>query len=311
MNNIVNMRKITDIFLLLLSASSLCCCGNDEFARPDYYSLDAATEMGKAVVEGTDGYVTHVKSDSQKDVMDGVTLFSMSFLNSSSHAVQMYIYKVNLESALVQVGLPDNELSYGTPQKSTLQAKAVEDRGTYLVMGGISGGAFDEGNGRPKGILYHKGICLMDNTKDNAAFFAVLDSISVCLDTAEYVALKPEVEEAVGGTALLLKNGYLMPESDATGLARTAVGTGDDGKTVYLAAVDGGDFFYSNGIGLGDLGRVLKACGATDAISLDSGDNVTAFWRDEMSDDLFLLLNRPSNNGLEIPVGNTLLILQK
>lgn len=311
MNNIVNMRKITDIFLLLLSASSLCCCGNDEFARPDYYSLDAATEMGKAVVEGTDGYVTHVKSDSQKDVMDGVTLFSMSFLNSSSHAVQMYIYKVNLESALVQVGLPDNELSYGTPQKSTLQAKAVEDRGTYLVMGGISGGAFDEGNGRPKGILYHKGICLMDNTKDNAAFFAVLDSVSVCLDTAEYVALKPEVEEAVGGTALLLKNGYLMPESDATGLARTAVGTGDDGKTVYLAAVDGGDFFYSNGIGLGDLGRVLKACGATDAISLDSGDNVTAFWRDEMSDDLFLLLNRPSNNGLEIPVGNTLLILQK
>lgn len=305
------MRKITDIFLLLLSASSLCCCGNDEFARPDYYSLDAATEMGKAVVEGTDGYVTHVKSDSQKDVMDGVTLFSMSFLNSSSHAVQMYIYKVNLESALVQVGLPDNELSYGTPQKSTLQANAVEDRGTYLVMGGISGGAFDEGNGRPKGILYHKGICLMDNTKDNAAFFAVLDSISVCLDTAEYVALKPEVEEAVGGTALLLKNSYLMPESDATGLARTAVGTGDDGKTVYLAAVDGGDFFYSNGIGLGDLGRVLKACGATDAISLDSGDNVTAFWRDEMSDDLFLLLNRPSNNGLEIPVGNTLLILQK
>lgn len=311
MNNIVNMRKITDIFLLLLSASSLCCCGNDEFARPDYYSLDAATEMGKAVVEGTDGYVTHVKSDSQKDVMDGVTLFSMSFLNSSSHAVQMYIYKVNLESALVQVGLPDNELSYGTPQKSTLQAKAVEDRGTYLVMGGISGGTFDEGNGRPKGILYHKGICLMDNTKDNAAFFAVLDSISVCLDTAEYVALKPEVEEAVGGTALLLKNGYVLPESDATGLSRTAVGTGNEGKTVYLAVVDGGDFFYSNGIGMGDLGRVLKACGATDAMALDSGDNVTAFWRDEMSDELFLLLNIPSNNGLENPVGNTLLILQK
>lgn len=311
MNNIVNMRNVTNILLILLSVMSLSGCGNDEFARPDYYSIDAATEMGKAVVEGTEGYVTHVKSDSQREIMDGVTLLSMSILNSSSHAVQMYVYKVNLESALVQVGLPDNEFSFEAPQKSTLQAKAVEDWGTYLVMGGISGGTFDGGNGKPKGILYHQGICLMDNTKDNAAFFAVLDSVSVCLDTTEYTALKPEIKEAVGGTAMLLKNGYLMPESDATGLSRTAVGTGDEGKTVYLAVVDGGDFFYSNGIGMGDLGRVLKACGATDAIALDSGDNVTAFRRDEMSDELFLLLNRPSNNGLETPVGNTLLILQK
>lgn len=304
------MRKITNILLILMSVSSFCCC-NDEFARPDYYSLDALTEMGQTVVDGAEGYITHVKSDYVQEVMEGVSLLSMSFLNSSSHAVQMYIYKVDLDSALVQVGLPDNELSYETPQKSTLQAKAVEDKGTYLVMGGISGGAFDDGNGKPKGILYHKGICLMDNQKDNAAFFAVLDSVSVCLDTADYVALKSGIKEAVGGTAMLLKNGYVMPESDATGLARTAVGTGDDGKTVYLVAVDGGDFFYSNGIGLGDLGRVMKACGATEAMSLDSGNNVTAFRRDEMSDDLFLLLNRPSNNGLEAPVGNTLLILQK
>lgn len=305
------MRKFINIFVCVLSVMSLTCCGDDEFDRPDYYTLATQTQMGQAVVAGSEGYVTHVKSDSQVDIMDGVSLFSMSFLNSSSHAVQMYVYKVCLDPALIQVGLPENVYSYVEPQVATLQAKAVEDKGTYLVMGGVSGGAFDSGTGKPKGVLYHRGTCLMDKPEESAAFFAVTDSVAVCCDTSEYAVIKSEILEAVSGTALLVKDGYTMPEADAVGAARAAVGVGDDGRTVYLAVVDGGDFFYSNGIGLGDLGRVLKACGATDAMALDSGNNVTAFWRDDMSEELFRLLNRPSNNGLEAPVGNTLLILQK
>ena len=82
------------------------------------------------------------------------------------------------------------------------------------------------------------------------------------------------------------------------------------GMTVYLVVVDGGDYYYSNGITNSDMANLMKGCGASNAMILNTGNNVTAFGRDEDSIDIFNVINKPSNKGLEAPIGNGLVILQ-
>jgi exopolysaccharide biosynthesis protein len=112
------------------------------------------------------------------------------------------------------------------------------------------------------------------------------------------------------GTAHLLQNGYVLGQTDNSTLARAAVGISEDGNEVYLLVVDGGDFFYSNGIGCNDLALLMKGCGAHDALAISSGNNVTAVWRNMRSENLFDLLNKPANKGVEAPIAGGILIVQ-
>ena len=96
----------------------------------------------------------------------------------------------------------------------------------------------------------------------------------------------------------------------ATIVAKAAVGVDKDGMTIYLAVVDGGNYFYSNGITNSDMAQLMKGCGAANAMILNTGNNVSAFTRDEDSIDLFTVINKPSNDGLEAAIGNGLMILQ-
>ena len=74
--------------------------------------------------------------------------------------------------------------------------------------------------------------------------------------------------------------------------------------------VDGSDFFYSNGIGCTDLARLMKGCGAHDAIALTSGNAVTAVWRNIRSENLFDLLNKPADKGVEAEIAGGIVIVQ-
>ena len=55
---------------------------------------------------------------------------------------------------------------------------------------------------------------------------------------------------------------------------------------------------------------VYLGCGAFNAMTLNSGNNVTAFVRNENAVEMFEVVNRPSNMGLEEAVGNGLVIVQ-
>lgn len=310
------MTDMKNIIIKTLSAavlfSALAGCGKDSFDKPDYYSLKAETKFGQQVVNGAAGYVTHVKTSPEAKIMDGVTLLKLGFLDRSSHAMQAYIYKVEIGAALVKVSTPDNSNTIVKTQKLTQQAAAIENTGKYLVMGGISGGAFNAETGAPNGVLYHDSKAISAKFgKDQAAFFAVMkDGSAVCLDTLQFAAKKSKVTEAVSGTALILKDGYVLSETGASATAKAAVGVDAEGMTIYLAVVDGGDFFYSNGITNSDMANLMKGCGAANAMILNSGNSVSAFGRDENSIDLFDLINKPSNMGLEEAIGNGLVILQ-
>lgn len=309
------MNHMKNIIIKTISAAILCStllgCGKDSFDKPDYYTLTASTEFGQQIVDGSGNCITHVKTDNETRLMDGVTLLDMGWLNSASHAMQMFVYKVELAPAMIKVSTPDNAGKVEKTQKMTEQAMAIENKGTYLVMGGISGSAFKAEAGTPEGILYSNGKAISSKMGKDGAFFAIMkDGAAVCLEAEEYESRKSKITEGMSGPAMILKNGYVLAESDAKETARTAVGVDEAGSTVFMVAVDGGDFFYSNGISSGAMAHILKGCGAHNAILLNTGDNVTAFYRNENSVDLFEVINKPSNMGLEEEVGNGLVIVQ-
>lgn len=305
------MKHTIKILLVLQLAVLICGCGKDTFDKPDYYTRTASTSFGQMVVDGSGSCISHVKTDKVTEVMDGVTLLDMGYLNSDSHAMQMYVYKVELAPAMIKVSVPDDAAKVEKVQKMTLQAAAVENKGTYLVMGGISGSAFTSGTGAPKGILYHNGKSVSAKIGKDAAFFAIMkDGEALCLEEGQFDSKKDKIVEGLSGTSMLLKNGYVLSGMEENAVARTAVGVDEAGATVYLVAVDGGNFFYSNGISCTDLANILKGCGAYNAMTLNTGDNVTAFARNENSLDMFEVINQPSNMGLEASVGNGLVIVQ-
>mgnify|MGYP003292015680 CR=1 FL=1 len=282
------MKKhiLTSAILGLLALAAVSC-NSDEFEKPDYYQQVASTKLGQQIVDGSSDYIAHVKNDVQTKVAQGVTRLDMSYLNQKGHAMQFFLYKVSLGPVSLIASTAN------TTEKTDLLTSMctdVENQGKYTVLGAISGG-----NALGKGDV----------------FFATLnDGSAVCLPTSEYESVKSKITMGYSGTAHLLQNGYVLGQTDSSTSARAAVGISEDGNEVYLLVVDGGDFFYSNGLGCNDLALLMKGCGAHDALALASGNNVTAVWRNMRSENLFDLLNKPANKGVEAPIAGGILIVQ-
>lgn len=306
------MKRYKNIFCLLLASSFLAACGDDSFERPDYYSRTASTRLGQQIVDGSGDCIGHVKNDTEIRPVQGVSLLRMGYLDAAGHAMQLFLYKVSLGAISVRVTLPGDNYEPGVLETLTEQVATLENQSVYTVWGAVSGGAFGS-TGQPSGILWHEGLPLKETMESSSeGFFAILDDgEAVCCASEEYEVLKPRIREAVGGEMRLLENGYLLPQSSETALARTAVGVSEEGGEVYLLTVDGGDFYYSNGISCDDMAALMKGCGADDALVLNSGQAVTAVWRNERLATLFGLLNKPSNKGLEAPLASGLAIVER
>lgn len=280
-------KHILTTAILGILAFAAVSCNSDEFEKPDYYQQVASTKLGQQIVDGSLDYIAHVKNDVQTKVAQGVTRIDMGYLNQKGHAMQLFLYKVSLGPVSLIASTAN------TSEKTDLltsMCTEVENQGKYTVLGAISGG-----NALGKGDV----------------FFATLnDGSAVCLPASEYDSVSSKITMGYSGTAHLLQNGYVLGQTDNSTLARAAVGVSENGNEVYLLVVDGGDFFYSNGIGCNDLALLMKGCGAHDALAISSGNNVTAVWRNMRSENLFDLLNKPANKGIEMPIAGGILIVQ-
>ena len=280
-------RHIIKSALLGVLAFAALSCDSDQFEKPDYYSKVASTKLGQQVVDGCSDYIAHVKKDVQTKVAQGVTRLDMGYLHQNGHAMQLFLYKVSLGPvSLIATSPKEGEQN----ELLTSMCTTVENQGKYTVLGAIcGGGALGKGE----------------------AFFATLkDGSAVCLPTSEYDSVSSQITMGYSGTAQLLQDGYVLSQTDNATSARAAVGVSENNNDVYLLVVDGGDFFYSNGISCNDLALLMKGCGAHNAIALNSGNQVTAVWRNMRSPELFDLLNKPANNGVQEAVTGGILIVQ-
>lgn len=292
---------------MLLCVWLLAACDNsnafDEYAK---FDTTAQTAWGQSIVDGSNGYVAHVKSDRTYNLADGVDVLEMAFLADDGLAMQLFLFKITLSDKItLRTTLADDKDAVGTGQTIMKQLEAMRKNGRK-VLGGTNADFFNTTTFIPYGVCWRDGVCVKSSfsREDCNVFVISTDNEAFCLTTEEYAQFKADgkIREAVcGRSTLLLKNGEQLDQSGNTMPVakmepRTAIGVSQDGKEVYLMVVDGRNFYYSNGADLLDLMNLMSACGASDALNLDGGGSSTFIARDGAEGEL-KLLNWPTDQG--------------
>lgn len=292
---------------MLLCVWLLAACDNsnafDEYAK---FDTTAQTAWGQSIVDGSNGYVAHVKSDRTYNLADGVDVLEMAFLADDGLAMQLFLFKIALSDKItLRTTLADDKDAVGTGQTIMKQLEAMRKNGRK-VLGGTNADFFNTTTFIPYGVCWRDGVCVKSSfsREDCNVFVISTDNEAFCLTTEEYAQFKADgkIREAVcGRSTLLLKNGEQLDQSGNTMPVanmepRTAIGVSQDGKEVYLMVVDGRNFYYSNGADLLDLMNLMSASGASDALNLDGGGSSTFIARDGAEGEL-KLLNWPTDQG--------------
>ena len=307
------MKKlIYDSVLLLLGCLLWTACNNDEDLTV-FSTEGAKTELGQKIIAGSDGYVGQYFSDSTYTLAPGVQALEMKILSSTGLAVKMFVLEVDLKEAhlTMKASSPNEEGKLKTKQQMTLQALAYDKSGSR-VLAAVNGDFFAK-DGTPQGIYYRNGTCLKGTKTDNVCtFFAITKNKRAIIGSYdEYDSYKENIQEAVGGRVRLMTNGNVLPQTVTALEPRTAIGVTDD-NVVYILVADGRNFWYSNGMRYAEMGAVMKALGAKNAINLDGGGSSTFIIRKiaGFEDGRFAIRNWPyDNGGVEREVANGLLVV--
>ncbi|GLL56666.1 phosphodiester glycosidase family protein [Bacteroides sp. NSJ-39] len=307
------MKKlIYDSVLLLLGCLLWTACNNDEDLTV-FSTEGAKTELGQKIIAGSDGYVGQYFSDSTYTLAPGVQALEMKILSSTGLAVKMFVLEVDLKEAhlTMKASSPNEEGKLKTKQQMTLQALAYDKSGSR-VLAAVNGDFFAK-DGTPQGIYYRNGTCLKGTMTDNVCtFFAITKNKRAIIGSYdEYDSYKENIQEAVGGRVRLMTNGNVLPQTVTALEPRTAIGVTDD-NVVYILVADGRNFWYSNGMRYAEMGAVMKALGAKNAINLDGGGSSTFIIRKiaGFEDGRFAIRNWPyDNGGVEREVANGLLVV--
>lgn len=307
------MKKlIYDSALLLLGCLLWTGCNNDEDLTV-YSTEGAKTELGQKIIAGSDGYVGQYFSDTTYTLAPGVKALEMEILSATGMAVKMFVLEVDLKDThlTMKASSPKDEGKLKTKQQMTLQALAHDKQGSR-VLAAVNGDFFAT-DGTPQGIYYRNGVCLKNTMTDNVCtFFAVTKGKKAVIGSYdEYDIYKDEIQEAVGGRVRLMMNGNVLPQTSTALEPRTAIGVTDN-NVVYILVADGRNFWYSNGMRYAEMGAVMKALGAKDAINLDGGGSSTFIIRSKagFEEDRFAIRNWPyDNGGVERAVANGLLVV--
>jgi hypothetical protein len=180
----------------------------------------------------------------------------------------------------------------------------------YNCIAGINASPFDPVSGREGeartnvGIVISEGIEVSPPAADYDALFFFRDGSSAIASQSE-IKDAELIENAIGGFRIVLEKGGL-PER-LTGMAapelprhpRSAAGLSEDGKTLYLLAVDGRRL-GSRGATEAELGLLLKQLGAFKGLNFDGGGSTALALR--FLDGKVRTVNTPIHNlipGLE------------
>lgn len=281
------------------------------------YKAEPKTEVGRKLVEGTNLFA-QIFADTMYTVTDGVIASEIEYLSQKGLAMKIFIFDVDLNHPNVAIvaSSPNNTNAFAM-QPMTEQALHADSEANR-VWAGINGDFYNMDNGTPRGIFYKKGVALRTtfDSGDRSFFGIGGDGRAFVATRDQYpdIAATGIIKEAVGGGATLVRDGHVLTHTDNTVEPRTCIGVSADGKRVLMMAVDGRNFWYSNGMLFEELGHCLKALGAENGINLDGGGSTTFFIRNTpgFTENRFEVRNWPSDNGgKERAVANGLLIISE
>lgn len=205
------------------------------------------------------------------------------------------------------------DTAIGRYRTSTLlAAQATHEK----VVGGVNGDFFNLKDGSPTNLLIVDGHML---APPNGQPVLAFDSTGVphistfTLRSGQLAPFYPK--NAVGGRPILVRDSTIDAAVDTVGQAgfrernpRTAAGIARAGRWLLVVAVDGREY-QNAGMTLRELGELMLALGARDAINLDGGGSTTFVYADPDSGGRLRIGNHPSDKGGERTVGDALAIV--
>ena len=99
------------------------------------------------------------------------------------------------------------------------------------------------------------------------------DKTARIIDAQTEELLLENVRHAVGGFWTILRNGAILPQKLHRRDSRTAVGLADNGRTLFVVAVEGENKRKSHGLSFEETARLMRELGADDALQLDGGSS--------------------------------------
>ncbi len=179
----------------------------------------------------------------------------------------------------------------------------------YNVVAGVNGDFFNMSTGKPSGALVMEGVPY--HPANGRCFFAVLkDGTPVIGTGADWAAIADNVQEAVGGSEVIVRDGEICTAKSANyknnRASRTAVGITADGQVVIMV-LDGRQEPFSAGGSLEEVAQIMLDAGCVTALNLDGGGSSTFVSKAEGSDDLSVV-NRPSD-GFQRSVSSSLVVV--
>ena len=253
-----------------------------------------------------------VSVSTPETITDGLIYSKRSYKDRDGKPVIAYV----LEADLNKVSLLNATPGYGNVirnvKATTVEAMRSAANAGCDVVAGVNADFFRiNGDYSPQGLCIKQGK-LLSGVEGRPWFGITKDGRAVMGDASAYSKYATQLQEAVGASTVLLKNGLVenvgyLSASKADRHPRTLVGTRADG-TVLIIAIDGRQTKVSNGASYSDMAWILLELGAVDAVNLDGGGSTTFVTCSENGG--YHVRNSPSDGSLR-PVYNSLIVVKK
>lgn len=270
--------------------------------EPRIYAATTDAMYGFALVEVRDEAV----------ITDGLTYSKRVYRDQDGKPVVAYVMEADPTKVDILNATPNyGDVIHNVKATTAAAMKSMEKAGIQ-VWGGVNADFFRiNGDYSPQGLCVKQGKVL-SAVNDRPWFGMTKDGKAVMGTAADYSKYAGKLQEAVGGSAILLRNGLVenvgyLSASKADRHPRTVVGVREDG-TVLLIAIDGRQPAISNGASLADLAGILLELGAVDGINLDGGGSTTFITTNGQGK--YTVRNSPSDGSLR-NVYNSLVVAAK
>lgn len=302
-------RSLTD-----LSDLRTACC----YAFADYLWKLAGDEIGEGDAENP--YYT-VFSSENSTLAPGVEQNISYALTADDKQIVYYTATVDISRDDVQIyaNYKDNDASTWGMARVTDQMAAAEANHSdpdgenyienYTPVVGVNADFYNMTTGAPSGALVMEGVEYHGVGSEN--FFAILkDGTAMIGGSSDYATYKDQIQEAVGGSIYLVKDGEIAVSTSAdyynSRASRTCVGITADGKVV-LMVLDGRQEPFSAGGSAEEIAQIMLEAGCVTAINLDGGGSTTYAAKEEGADEV-TVVNSPSD-GYERSVSSSLMVV--
>ena len=295
--------------------------GDDSGTTPGGDPGDSGDEPGKEPDPSENKYYT-VFSNQSTTLAPGITQDVTYALTADDKQIVYYTATVDVsrDDVNIYANYNNNDASSWAMSRVSDQMAAAQKKHSdpsdeknyienYNTILGINADFYNMSTGEPGGALVMEGIEYHGVGSEN--FFAILkDGTPIIGSRSDYEAYKDQIQEAVGGSIFLVKNGEVAVSSSENyyqnRASRTCVGITAEGKVVMMV-LDGRQEPFSAGGSAEEIAQIMLDAGCVTAINLDGGGSTTFDAKQEGSDEV-TVVNRPSD-GYERSVSSSLLVV--